>query len=439
MADKNASSQNELFRMERSVLSPENFRQLSSLSGDGIPEALLEFICYEHQYNIFGYGLLDPVDFERRFRFSHNYLTSRHSNPYQLQICKDIDAGSVVRDRRTRYGKEDSPNEDELWLNRLENGFFLLGNVSLNLKTTAVLPGNRLKRQHMFIRILDSFSVIQDIRTGKVRYAYKLNDDFRRNLASLYLTISCDSIVALRKSGLQALYFYLVQLRDALYNDGRTSTDASNTPKFEALCRCCNISEELEPKYRKRNLNAAFAKVCKSTELDFRVEWVKGDQSERYTPIFHFAANKEFEELKGHYSRSVFRYTQRRMVAANELLHNLIEACPFIGDRYADDAEQFFYKWLQSEDPRHIRLMSYALERTFVNLGCGIPADIDRRIQNLQFHVQRRGVKGIDDGLNSALSDIPAFKALEDRNGAPHAITLEREVNESVHLIQSPL
>ena len=77
-----------LFRMEKSVMTKSNFDGLSEVSGDNIPEALLEYICYEHQYNIFGYGILDPVEFAGRFHFSLSKILASHPEPYQLQLRK---------------------------------------------------------------------------------------------------------------------------------------------------------------------------------------------------------------------------------------------------------------------------------------------------------------------------------------------------------------
>ena len=60
----------ERFRMERSVVSKNNFDLLKNISKDRIPETLLEYICYEHQYNVFGYGVLDPEQFNYELRFT---------------------------------------------------------------------------------------------------------------------------------------------------------------------------------------------------------------------------------------------------------------------------------------------------------------------------------------------------------------------------------
>ena len=421
LADPGGRESPELFRMEKSVMTKSNFEELSMVSGDAIPEALLEYICYEHQYNIFGYGLLDPVEFARMFRFSFNYITSRHDSPYQFQLRKILQKGAASKNRRLRLPCARIPSMDIICSSRIENALFILSNYALNVTATAVLEDQTLVRQFGFLRVLDSFSLIQDGKTGKVTYAYKLDDNFRRNLSSMYLTTSRDSLVALRKSGLGALYVFLLKLRDALFSSGKTGTDPSNTPDFEYLCNLAGIPAYDDPKYRKRDLNQAFKKIQKHTEIGFALEWVKGDGRERYTPLFTFIQSGDV--IVGTPDRryvKVWKDRERVDIAVHEFKHNLVEACPFEGNRYAPGAEDFFFEWIKSDSPEQIRVMTYALEKTFVNIGSGIPADIGARIKLFQHHARIRERDGFDEWLRDLFSgqfgfSVPAFRCKEDR------------------------
>lgn len=372
----------ELFRMEKSVMTKSNFDELGMLSADAIPEALLEFICYEHQYNIFGYGLLDPAEFAKQFHFSFHYLVGKHETPYQLQLRKLLKNEAPQQNRRSRQIREQLSQDEVMCLNRIENALFILANYSLNVTSTSVQEDQTLIRQHGYLRVLEQFSVIQDGRTGKIRYAYKLDDKFRRNLTSMYLTTRRDSLVALRKSRLGPMYVFLLKLREALFAEGRDRTFADNTPEFEYLCKIAGVAEYEEAKYRKRDLNKALKKINEVTELDFRVEWVKGYGNERYTPLFYFIPqNGKTVDAPGSLAMRVARNSERTDIAVHEFIHNLVELCPFRGNRFDDDAEAFFSKWLLSERPEDIRVFSFALESTFVNIGCGIPADIADRVK----------------------------------------------------------
>ncbi len=413
---KESDCQEDIFRMEKSVLTKSNFDELSMISGDRIPEALLEYICYEHQWNIFGYGILDPSEFARSFKFSRQYLLGRHDDPYQLQLRKILRKNQRENRRKTR-----TPHlgQDEIICgNRLENALFILANYALKVTSTSVLEDKTLIRQYGFLRVIESFSMVQEGKTGKIIYTYKLDRNFRRNLSSLYLTTRKDSFVSLRKSGLGVLYVFLLKLRDALFSQGRSSTDIYTTPEFEYLCSLGSIHQYDEPKYRKRDLRQALEKIRKKTELAFDIEWVKGNGKERYVPLFHFVPSLDFNNER---ANAVRRYTERISVAVLEFKHNLIEICPFDGRRFDSEAENFFFGWLKSQDPEHLRAMGFALEKTFINLGCGIPGDVTQRIQLLSHLACTRDRSNIDSWLRDIFCDsvrgfqLPRFRCGENK------------------------
>ncbi len=415
-----SGSQDELFRMEKSVMSKSNFDELSMISGDRIPEALLQYICYEHQWNMFGYGRLDPVEFSKSFKFSRQFLVSRHEEPYQLQLRKIIQKGRKSNRRQVRTPLTEQ--NDILCTNRLENALYILANYALKVTSTSVLEDKTLVRQYGFLRVIESFAMVQDGKTGKVVYLYKLDDKFRRNLSSLYLTTRRDSFVSLRKSGLGVLYIFLLKLREALYLQGESSTNVTTTPDFEYLCTLASIHKYDEAKYRKRDLNQAIAKIRKMTELEFDVEWVKGGGAERYVPLFHFIPSLDFNNER---AVKVRRYGERVSVAVLEFKHNLIDVCPFIGNRYDDDAEDFFFEWLKTEDCEQQRAIAFALEKTFVNLGCGIPCDIQSRVSLLHHLASSREKTDIDSWLREIFCDnirgfvLPKFKCEERKENPP--------------------
>ncbi len=407
----------EQFRMEKSVLTKANFDELSMISGDRIPEALLQYICYEHQWNVFGYGVLDPSVFANSFRFSGNYLLSAHENPYQLQLRKILKNG-IRKVNRLKARSSHKGQDEFICANRLENALFILANYQLNVTSTSVIDDRILVRQIGFLRVIESFAMIQDLKTGKILYTYRLNDNFRRNLSSLYLTAKRGSFISLRRSGLGVLYTFLLTLRDAVFAKGRSSTEINNTPDFEHLCSLADISQNKEPKYRKRDLNLAFDKIRKVTELEFDVEWVKGDGIERYVPLLHFIPSLDFTSES---VANVRRYNERISVAVLEFKHNLAEICPYPGNRFDSEAEKYFYSWLKTDNPEEIRSIRFALEKTFVNLGCGIPGDIAQRVSYMQHLASCKDPEDIDRWLSLIFSDnsrkfqIPKFHCEESK------------------------
>ncbi len=409
--------QQELFRMEKSVMTKSNFDELALVSGDRIPEALLEYICYEHQYNLFGYGVLDPAEFARTFKFSRHYLMSRHESPYQLQlrrILKDCDRAHNRRRSRVSFLDQNSI----VCGSRLENALFILAAYPLNVTSTTVSDDKTLVRQYGFLRVIESFSLRQNPKTGKVIFSYKLDDKFRRNLSSLYLTTRRDSFVALRKSGLGLLYVFLLKLRDALFAEGRSSTDIYSTPDFEYLCSLASVNMCQEAKYRKRDLNLAFSRITKKTELEMDVEWVKGGEAEKYVPLFHFTPTLGFNNER---AVKVRRENERTRIALLEFKHNLVEMCPLFGDPCREDAEDIFFEWIATEDPNQIRNIGYALEKTFVDIGCGIPSDIDRRLSLFSQLARSRDRQDLDHWMREIFSDpvrgfqLPRFRCIDQK------------------------
>lgn len=410
-----------LFRMEKSVMTKSNFDELGLVSGDTIPESLLEYICYEHQYNIFGYGILDPAEFASKFHFSIHYLMGHHQDPYQFQLRKILAKNRPQQNHRLRNASAKTSQEDIICSSRIENALFILANYALNITSTAVLEDQTLIRQYGFLRVLESFTFIQDGRTGKVMYAYKLDDKFRRNLSSMYLTTSRDSLVSLRKSGLGPLYVFLLKLRDAVFAEGRTETVPGNTPAFDYLCKLADVPEYPEAKYRKRDLNKAIARIQKDTELDFILEWVRGGGNERYTPLFHFIpADKQPVGTPDSRFVRICRDRERIDVAVHEFMHNLVDVCPFEGSRYSDAAEDCFFEWIHHSSNEQERLVRFALERTFVNLGCGIPADIKERVSLFQFYADRRPRAEFQNWLRELFSgshgfSVPVFRCKDEK------------------------
>lgn len=410
----------ELFRMEKSVMTKDNFLDLSSVSGDTISEALLEYICYEHQYNIFGYGILDPIDFANKFRFSTKYLFGLHPSPYQKKIQENFFNNSSRGNLRQRI-YSDVKSSELICGSRIENALYILANFPLHVTSTAVLEDQTLIRQYGSLRVLEQFAIIQDGKTGKITYAYKLDDKFRRNLTSMYLTTRLDSLAALRKTGLGILYVFLLKLRDALFSEGRTQTYVGNTPAFDYLCSLADIPEYDEAKYRKRDLNKAFKRISADTELQFSVNWEYGNGKERYTPVFIFQpAEGDIVGTGCQTYVKICRERERIDIAVHEFIHNLVEVCPFSGNRASAEAEDFFFGWIKSTDPQQELLIRYALEKTFVNIGCGIPRDIPDRIKLFRFYAERRPRNEFQSWIREIFIgshgfSVPVFKCIDEK------------------------
>lgn len=395
---------NDFFRMEKSVITKENTDQMFKISGDHIAEAILYHICYEHQYNLFGFGMLDPEAFGAKFGFSMKYLREIHDSPYQNTILK---AACKKTDRRYR-NRETAP-EKETYCTRLQNALYILMNLPLVVNRTILDNDKKLIRKIEPVRILNSLYIIQDKKTGKVSYVYELDDGFLRNLSNLYQTASARSLAQLRRSGNNLLYLHLLRLRDALFAQGKTSTDPEGTPTFAYLCDLASINTNQEPKYQKRDLNAAFKLICKETELQFDVEWAKDQNGLKYCPIFHFIPC--LGEILGPDSwvNGMRRKEERVDVAAVDFKHKLYASCPYRSFEHIEDAEALFFEWIKTDTPKRRQALEFDIANTFHDIGHTIPQDIPQRVAQFIRSAQELPPEKFDDYVKAIFSS-PKFK-----------------------------
>lgn len=366
------------FRLERSIITKQNTDQIAAISGDHIAEALIYYICYEHQYNIFGFGRIDPEDFAKRFNFSTRYLREKHEKPYQKIILKMDET-----QKGTRRLRNANRSEPETYTSRIENALFILANLPLMVGQVIVDDEKKTVRELRPVRLLQTLFIEQNKTTGKVSFAFQLEEGFQRNLSTFYQRANTKSLVRLRKSRYNVLYLHLLRMRDATFAKGLTSTTVEDTSSFAYLCQLANVNEKQEPKYMKRDLNAAFRKINEETELEFAVEWTRGanDQGQKYTPIFHF--EPQLGEVIGENSwgyGSQLRREEKLDVACLEFKHNLFNACPYHEYRYMDNAEKLFYEWIKTDTPEQRKSLEYILTKTFMNINCPIPGDISQRV-----------------------------------------------------------
>ncbi len=413
--DNNPLASSERFRMEQSVVSKTNFDLLMNISKDRIPETLLEYICYEHQYNVFGFGVLDPEQFAKRFHFSAAFLREIHKDPYQIRV-RGIQMEKVDRRKRSAqdkdvevmdadgdipaFAEERGEGKDVTCFTRLENALYILANFPLEVTTTSVVESRTLIRRYESLRVLRSFSYIQDTTTGKILYTYELEPDFRRNLSSLYLSVDINSLIKLRKSGLGALYLFLVKVRDATFHEGKSCTDPGR-PDFDYLCELADIPDyNGTRKYRKRDLKSILKKISDNTDLTFSVDWLPDDSGEKYTPILYFIP--ELGQVVGG-PNSVLqkrkRESERILVACSEFKYNLAQACAYGRAPHSSAAEDFFFEWIRRDDDDSVGQMRTALAKTFINLGYAVPTDLANRIELFCWYASREKREDFDKWL----------------------------------------
>lgn len=370
------------FRMEKSVMSKKNMDELYQISKDRVPESVLQYICYTHQYNIFGFGFIEPEDFESRMKFTRGYLQDKVENSYQERI---VPSKNKLTRENLRKRNLDKQQQNIAYENRFENSLFILANYPLYINATSVSDDKYLIRTIRPVRVLKEFSIIQDKKTGKIKYSYQLEEDFRRNLDTMYLNVNLDSIVKLRKSNLGPLYYFLLKLQNALIAQKKTRTEKDNTPQFNYLCELTEISQNLERKHQKSKLKEAFKKINTYTELDIILLWAKNENGEKYIPIIEFNLTEEQkQQMANERLDSIQRFSEKINVATTEFMYNLFHTCPYRNERNYKDAEKNFILWIKRDDDIFNSQLTTCLADTFINIACKIPKDIHERVMTFK-------------------------------------------------------
>lgn len=372
----------DFFRMEKSIITNENVKSLKQATDDHIAESIIYSICYQHQYDLFGFGRIDPETFGKEFGFSRSYLFRPVDKPYQQQIEPNLYAMEKVN-----TGREISMNKYR-YETRIENALYVLANVPLTRMTTIIDDNNKLVRKIEFKHIIKELCIEMDKNTGKKTYVYKLEEDFRRNLSSFYLNTSKQTLVKLRKSGLVSLYQLILRIKEAVFAKGETSTTKDNTPKFAYLVEIAGISKNLSPTHQKAKLNNAFRKIEECSSIVYDVEWVKDDvTNERFVPIFHFVPMLGEEPGSESLYASHKKKETRINVIAIEFVHNLLSACPEqTYENYVNgENEKKFINWITSDNYVTKQILEKQLLMSYINVGIeNIPKNLTERISRLQ-------------------------------------------------------
>lgn len=389
----------DFFRMDRSVITKENLDALYQVTGNHIAESIVYDICYEHQYNEFGFGIIDPEDFGKKYGFRPDFLQKQNEKPYQQKVLNFRNNEKTNRRRRT------TDTNKPVYTNNIENALFTLSYMPLYVMNTMVENSTkRLVRKIQPLRILKNFFIEQDRITGKTIYGYQLEEDFRRNLSTYYLTTSTQSLINLRKSGLGPLYHHLLRLREALFAKGLTSTTPDDTPNFAYLCSLAKVGGNLEPKFLKSKLNAKLQKIFKETELDFEVEWISNGEKEKYTPLFHF--NPAVGEVIGKdgYAVQAIKREEKLDVAVTELKIGLALACPYRSYEQMKNADKYFFEWLADDNDNLRKTLTAAIINTFINIAATtIPNDIEKRVDFLISCAKYKDKKDYDRWIQKTL------------------------------------
>jgi len=354
----------DLFRIDKNIAHNIDYISKSSndkniVNSDGnLIKNLIYYFCYSYQNNLFNFGAFDVYDFASKFGYSPKYLSKRHPAPEQFKNKADNEINAL-------YERQEDDINYKIYDSVIENALFIL-----HTKPIVFIRGAKTvdysNKEITYSTDSNSYLVINQLTTQKISrltkehgghrklhghagdkniYSYTLDKLFIENLSHYYLKGARESLLHLRKSSLDDLYLYLLNLKNNLQVKGQNQTTLSETINFELLCDLAHIKsikesgEPYENKYRKRDLIRALREIHNKSELKFDLQWTKRPNDKFYfIPIFIFEKPQKIDPIK-----------ERDAIFKSRLGHELIDSFRVLNKAsyYSDKRDERFIEWLR--------------------------------------------------------------------------------------------
>jgi hypothetical protein len=353
----------DIFRIDKNIA--HNIDYISKYNNDknivnsdgGLIKNLIYFFCYTYQNNLFNFGTFDVYEFATKFGYNVDYLKGRHPEPEQLKgkAKNEISALYQRQAEDLNFKIYDSVIENALYTLHTKPIVFVRGAKTVDYQNNKILYSTDSNSYLVITQLnIKTISKLTKENGGqrKLRgkagdknvYNYSLDRLFIENLSHYYLKGVRESLLQLRKSSLDDLYLYLLNLRSNLYYKGQNQTTLAETPNFELLCNIAHIQsvkengEPYDNKYRKRDLVKCLREITK-TELKFEFHWTKREKERHnFVPIFVFEPQQKVDSEK-----------ERETVFKTRLAHELLDAFRILKSKeyYSENRNETFITWLR--------------------------------------------------------------------------------------------
>ena len=351
----------ELFRLDKNIA--QNIDLIIDLDGvssedKALIRNIIYHLCYTRQTDLFGYGNFDPRKFASEMKYSEGYLRKRHPNPYQL-------SGLTEQEIKELYQEEKLNPADKVFDSYLENALFILNSKALRFSRTAkqvCFENNTVK----YINVSESYILLPALKTvttvgrgsPKVSYTYAINQIFLSNLSLYFMRFDKNSVISLRRSGLDNLYLYLKNFKDTLIEKVKRKEPLDLSQNFDFLCGLAGVplvqkdgTEFKNPRTIKQKLIKALVSVNTDTDLKFTLTWAKKTEKCNwdYRPLFQF---EEVEKVKAGAGISLYtnmvQKNERNEIFKENLKFDLLDVFKKHNENWGDDIESSLFDWLVS-------------------------------------------------------------------------------------------
>jgi hypothetical protein len=313
-------------------------------------KSLVYYFCFSRQTDLFGFGTLDPKQFATALNYKEGYLRKKHPNPLQLQKL-------TTEEKNLLYEQEKRNPSAKIFDSYLENALYILHTTALRFSRTAkeVVFENDTTR---YTNISEAYILLPRLITTtvkgkgspKVFFTYDVNKNFITNLSLYFLKFNKESLITLRRAGLDDLYLYLKNFKETLQEKLKVSTDINRSLNFNHLCKIARIpmrkkdgSDFKNPRDLKQKLLDALNMINTQTDLHFKVEWIKSTPNAKwkYLPVFFF----EKEQAGKSIVNTIQRHEDRTIIFGENLKYELLN---YFKQHNDERTEQAMLAWLKS-------------------------------------------------------------------------------------------
>lgn len=215
---------------------------------------LLVYFAKQHQHDLFGNGILDPIKFCKEFNLApQNYIWAKHENPRQL---KENTAEELI--------KSGLPVFDTVF----ENSLYCLFIDVFNFPKGQFYYSKFAKYENG--ESIDSIQFITSLtkrnvkigKTFKKIYDYELSEKFISNLSFLFFNVNINSLKISTRKNTDGLYLHIKNTINEMIgkNQGVTTLD------FNDIKAILDINSQ-EASYVKKKINKGFSDLLELPDL----------------------------------------------------------------------------------------------------------------------------------------------------------------------------
>jgi len=340
-----------------------------------IIKAILMYMAYDSQKDLFGFYKIDPQEFADTMFFQKTNLFRMHPNPKQLLkkgVKEDIE-------NEKRFGRM---SEHRMWKSNLENALYILS-------TESVVTDYKYKVDTKSIGVVERFNFIDKIefeleyvgRTKKIIYKYKPNPKFEENLKTYFSNVCIKKYGLLKKPKLEDAYV------DLLNQINNQNVKGLNTKAFklEIFADIMSIKKHEDFSNYKSKINTKFERLKAVVGDDVKgLKLIWGKSSDHIESTMNaLIVNRKKQKVK--YDNIPIltwdRVSQNDLsIISSKLFKTMFRQQLFKGlskicfSKYKDEITHFidqekivfFYEWILSSSDLDIKLIKY--KDTFIDI-----------------------------------------------------------------------